>query len=110
MTEVLDFMRRMTQDAGMMATAFDILLRVTVLLLVAMLIILGWRRSSAALRHLVWALSLAGTLLVPLCYWGFRDAGGPHPSTRTGESAPGLPTTARGGRRLQAARRRPLTR
>ncbi len=47
----------------------EILLRVTVLLLAAALVASVLRRSSAALRHLVWTLSLAGTLLIPLCAW-----------------------------------------
>ncbi len=45
----------------------EILLRVTVLLLAAMLVALALRRASAALRHLVWTLSLVGALLIPLC-------------------------------------------
>ncbi len=45
----------------------EILLRVTVLLMAAMLVALALRRASAALRHLVWTLSLAGALLIPLC-------------------------------------------
>ena len=71
MTDILDFLRRMGQDAGGTASALEILLRVTVLLLAAMLVAIGLRRSSAALRHLVWTLSLVGTLLIPLCYWAF---------------------------------------
>ena len=71
MTDLLDFVRPMGEDAGGTASALGILLRVTVLLLAAMLVAVGLRRSSAALRHLVWTLSLVGTLLIPLCYWAF---------------------------------------
>ena len=71
MTDLLDFVRRMGEDAGGTAPALEILLRVTVLLLAAMLVAFALRRSSAALRHLVWTLSLVGTLLIPLCYWVF---------------------------------------
>ena len=38
MTDLLDFVRRMGQDAGGTASALEILLRVTVLLLAAMLV------------------------------------------------------------------------
>jgi len=69
MTEFLDLVRRVGEDAGGTAPAWGILLRVTMLLLVATLAALVLRRSSAALRHLVWTLSLVGTLLVPLCSW-----------------------------------------
>ena len=71
MTDILDLVRRADADAGGTASALGILLRVTVLLLAAMLVALALRRSSAALRHLVWTLSLVGTLLIPLCYWAF---------------------------------------
>ena len=71
MTDLLDFVRHVGQNAGGTASALEILLRVTVLLLAAALVVLGLRRSSAALRHLVWALSLAGALLLPLCSWAF---------------------------------------
>ena len=69
MTELLDFVRRMGEDAGGTASALEILTRVTLLLLAAMLVVVALRRSSAALRHLVWTLSLVGTLLIPLAYW-----------------------------------------
>ena len=71
MTELLDFVRRMGEDAGGTASALEILTRVTLLLLAAMLVVVALRRSSAALRHLVWTLSLVGTLLIPLAYWAF---------------------------------------
>jgi len=71
MSDVLDFVCGEGLRAGGTGPALEILLRVTLLLLAAMLIALGLRRSSAALRHLVWTLSLVGTLLVPLCYWTF---------------------------------------
>lgn len=69
MSEILDFLRRMNESAGGTMPAWGILLRVTVLLSAALLVALVLRRSSAALRHLVWTLSLVGTLLVPLCSW-----------------------------------------
>ena len=69
MSEILDFLRRMNESAGGTLPAWGILLRVTVLLSAALLVALALRRSSAALRHLVWTLSLVGTLLVPLCSW-----------------------------------------
>ena len=71
MTDLLDLARHVGPQAGGTASAWGILLRVTVLLLAAMLVALALRRSSAALRHLVWALSLVGTLLIPLCHWAF---------------------------------------
>ena len=71
MTSVFDFLCRFEFHADGTTPVVGILLRVTVLLLAAMLVALGLRRSSAALRHLVWTLSLVGTLLIPLCYWAF---------------------------------------
>ena len=68
MIDLLDLMRRVGEDAGGAAPAWGILLRVTFLLLVTTLAALVLRRSSAALRHLVWTLSLVGTLLIPLGY------------------------------------------
>ncbi len=53
------------------AAAVTILLRVTVLLSAAMLAATALRRSSAATLHLVWALSLIGTLLIPPLAWAF---------------------------------------
>ena len=69
MTSVLDFVDRLGLHAGGTASALEILLRVTMLLLAAMLVALALRRSSAALRHMVWTLSLGGALLIPFCYW-----------------------------------------
>ena len=69
MTDILDFLRRMNESAGGTMPAWGIVLRVTVLLSATLLVALVLRRSSAALRHLVWTLSLVGTLLVPLCSW-----------------------------------------
>ncbi len=54
-----------------MTELLEILLRVTVLLLAAIAVAVAMRRSSAAMRHLVWTLSLAGTLLIPPFYWAF---------------------------------------
>ncbi len=71
MTDLFDFARHAGRQVGGTASALEILLRVTVLLLAGMLVVVGLRRSSAALRHLVWTLSLVGALLIPLCSWAF---------------------------------------
>lgn len=69
MSEILNVVRRMGVDAGGTGLAWGFLLRVTVLLLVAAFVAIALRRSSAAMRHLVWTLSLIGTLLIPFCSW-----------------------------------------
>ncbi len=69
MSDILDFLRRLNESVGGTLPAWGILLRVTLLLSAALLVALVLRRASAALRHLVWTLSLVGTLLVPLCSW-----------------------------------------
>ena len=69
MSDILDFLRRVQRGRRRNLPAWGIVLRVTVLLSAAMLVALALRRSSAALRHLVWTLSLVGALLVPLCSW-----------------------------------------
>ena len=71
MTELVDLARHVGRDAAGLASAVEILLRVTVVLSAAMLLVVALRRSSAAVRHLVWTLSLVGTLLVPIGYWAF---------------------------------------
>ncbi|MGD0517525.1 MAG: M56 family metallopeptidase, partial [Thermoguttaceae bacterium] len=71
MTEFFDLLRGMGFYAGGAASAVEILFRVTVLLLTAGAIAFCLRRSSAALKHLVWTLSVVGTLLIPLFYWAF---------------------------------------
>ncbi|MCX7424273.1 MAG: carboxypeptidase regulatory-like domain-containing protein, partial [Planctomycetia bacterium] len=71
MTELVDLARHLGRDAAGLASAVEILLRVTAVLSAAMLLVVALRRSSAAVRHLVWTLSLAGTLLVPVGYWAF---------------------------------------
>jgi beta-lactamase regulating signal transducer with metallopeptidase domain len=43
----------------------DLLLKSCVLLLIAAGVCLGWRRSAAASRHLVWFLAVAGLLVLP---------------------------------------------
>ena len=68
MTVILDFVRHVGDGPGGTTFAWGILLRVTVLLLAGTLVALALRRSSAALRHLVWGLALVGALLIPLCY------------------------------------------
>ena len=71
MTDIYDFMQSMFQESGGTASLQEILLRVTVLLSAAVLVAISLQRSSAALRHLIWSLSLVGVLLIPLCYWAF---------------------------------------
>jgi beta-lactamase regulating signal transducer with metallopeptidase domain len=68
MLEILDLLRRLIAGTGGTAPAWAVLLRVTMLLLAAALVAFALRRSSAALRHMVWTLSLGGALLIPLCY------------------------------------------
>lgn len=48
------------------AVAFDLLIRTTILLAIAGIVVIFLRRASAAYRHLAWALALAGVLLQPL--------------------------------------------
>ena len=69
MTSLFEFVPVVGQDGAAATAAWGILLRVTALLLAAGLVALALHRSSAALRHWVWTLSLAGTLLIPLGYW-----------------------------------------
>ena len=71
MSDLFDLVRRVGEDAGGTMAVLEILLRVTLLLAAAVLLVLGLRRTSASLRHLVWTLSLAGTLLIPLFSWAF---------------------------------------
>lgn len=47
-------------------TAFDLLIRATILLATAAIVVLFLRRASAAFRHLVWTLALAAVLVQPL--------------------------------------------
>ena len=71
MTQLVEVVRRLGPEGGGTASVLEILVRVTALLIVGVLVALALRRASAALRHLVWTLSLLGTLLVPFCYWAF---------------------------------------
>ena len=48
MTDLLNIMQRLSENMGQAVPTWGVLLRVTVLLLVAMLIAVGLRRSSAA--------------------------------------------------------------
>lgn len=68
MTDFLNFAQYLGPDAGGIVYILELLLRVTAILFVAMLAILVLRRSSASLRHSVWALTLVGTLLLPFFY------------------------------------------
>ena len=56
---------RVPADAWLVALV-DTSLRLSVILLVAGIIAMVLRRSSANLRHLVWALALAGALILPV--------------------------------------------
>ena len=71
MNSLFEFVPVMGQEGDPATAAWGILLRVTALLLAAGLVALALHRSSAALRHWVWTLSLVGTLLIPLGYWAF---------------------------------------
>jgi beta-lactamase regulating signal transducer with metallopeptidase domain len=44
----------------------DILVKATLLVAVALVASLVWRRAAAATRHLIWALALGGVLVLPL--------------------------------------------
>jgi beta-lactamase regulating signal transducer with metallopeptidase domain len=70
MTDIFIFLRGMESYVGT-APGAEIVLRATALLLAAIAIAFFLRRSSAELRHLVWTLSLAGALLIPLFYLSF---------------------------------------
>ncbi|QDU41912.1 Regulatory protein BlaR1 [Symmachiella dynata] len=50
------------------AFAFDMAVRSTVLLLVALIALAICRRASAAARHRLWLLSVVGVLLIPILY------------------------------------------
>jgi beta-lactamase regulating signal transducer with metallopeptidase domain/uncharacterized GH25 family protein len=69
MTELFDFVRRSGLSDWESVSAEEILLRVTVLLSVALLVMLVLQRASAALRHMVLAASLVGALLIPPFSW-----------------------------------------
>ena len=66
-----DLVRHLGLGAEGSALALSVLFRVTVLLLVAMLAALVLRKTSAAVRHLVWTLALTGSLLIPVFSWAF---------------------------------------
>ena len=44
----------------------DILIKATLLIVLALVIRIVWRRAAAASRHLIWALSLGGILALPI--------------------------------------------
>lgn len=73
MTDLINLFQYLGPNTDETTAALGILLRVTVILSVAMLCVFPLRRSSAALRHSVWTVSLVGTLLLPLFY-GFFPA------------------------------------
>src|SRR5262249_19407519 len=60
-----------------------------VLLAAAGLLTLAMRRSSAAARHLVWSLAIAGCLGLPVLAAALPDWQGPPPRPLAGESAAG---------------------
>jgi beta-lactamase regulating signal transducer with metallopeptidase domain len=53
-------------DASWVAVALDAVWKSLILLISAGIIVMALRRSSAATRHLVWGLAMAGTLVLPL--------------------------------------------
>jgi beta-lactamase regulating signal transducer with metallopeptidase domain len=50
--------------------AFDLILRATVVLMLAWAIAFFWKRASAAERHLMWSLTLAALIFLPVCRMG----------------------------------------
>ncbi|HET7379428.1 MAG TPA: hypothetical protein VFJ24_05235, partial [Gaiellales bacterium] len=44
----------------------DILIKATLLIVLAFAVRIVWRRAAAATRHLIWALALGGILVLPL--------------------------------------------
>lgn len=67
MTSVLiDFVRWMNAAPGWMPLLVSAGLKATALLAMAWLASLLFRRSSAAMRHIVWTVALAGSLALPL--------------------------------------------
>ncbi len=82
MSDLLDLVCPIGYDAVEFAPGVEIVLRVTGVLASTMLLAFVLRCSSAAVRHLVWALSLGGVLLLPIGYWaipGWRWAVLPRP-------------------------------
>jgi beta-lactamase regulating signal transducer with metallopeptidase domain len=63
---LINFARWITTGAGLMPLLADAVLKATALLVVAWLASLLFRRSSAAMRHLVWTVALVGSLALPL--------------------------------------------
>jgi len=88
-TNLLESVQRLSENTGQAASVSGILLRVTALLLAAMLIAVGLRRSSAALRNLVWTLALVGALLVPLFSYAFSRLAMGHSATATTDCVAG---------------------
>jgi beta-lactamase regulating signal transducer with metallopeptidase domain len=69
MTNLGDLVRVLGLDSEGSASVLGVLSRVTILLAVAVLAASVLRKTSAAVRHLVWTLSLAGSLLIPVFAW-----------------------------------------
>ena len=87
MSDLLNFVSPIGYGAADFTPGAGILLRVTGVLASAMLLAFVLRRSSAAVRHLAWALSLGGVLLLPIGYWaipGWRWAVLPRPKAASG--------------------------
>jgi membrane fusion protein, multidrug efflux system len=59
-------MRLLPALSGFFETGFDVTCRATVVLLLAALVTLALRRSSAALRHLIWSTAIVGVLVMPI--------------------------------------------
>jgi TonB family protein len=71
---------------------FEVLIKATLLLLFAAVLVLALRRSSAATRHLVWTLALVAILILPvlaltLPAWNLPILSMPHTASATGPMA-----------------------
>lgn len=75
----------------------DVLIKATLLILLALAVRLVWRRAAAATRHLVWALALGGVLVLPIAEtagpaWHVVPVAGPQAAQQTSNRI--LPTNA----------------
>ncbi len=65
-TVLVDFVRWLNTAPGWLPVLVSVGLKATALLVLAWLASLLFRRSSAAMRHVVWTVALAGSLALPL--------------------------------------------
>src|SRR5512136_563775 len=75
----------------------DVLIKATLLILLALAVRLVWRRAAAATRHLVWALALGAVLVLPIAEtagpaWHVVPVAGPQAAQQTSNRI--LPTNA----------------